>query len=542
MEEEEIAAFQQLKAALVNAPVLGIFDPKLPTEIHTDASMYGYGAVMLQKNSEDQQYHPVEYMSRKTNEVEQKYHSYELEVLAIIEALKKWRIYLMGIRIKIVTDCNAFTMTMKKKDVPLRVARWAMFLQQFDYQIEHRSGVKMKHVDALSRVFCLMVEDSLQHRIREAQTQDEFIKCIRTLLETDNKYLDFYVKHGILYKDPIKELIVIPSSMEQEIIKIAHRQGHYAVQKTKDLVERLYHIPNLTPKVHNIVKSCIECLVAEAKSGKKEGMLNPINKDDKPFNTYHIDHLGPMEQTKKRYNHIFVVIDGFSKFVWLYSTRSTGAEEVVDRLKKQSSVFGNPSRIISDRGTAFTSNAFKTYCEEENIQHLLIATGMPRGNGQVERINRIIIPMLTKLCVEDSKSWYKHVEHVRSTMFSPFRILTGVEMRLKANTSINQLLEDTILEELDPERSQIREEARQHILKIQEENRKTFNKSRKPETEYNINDLVAVKRTQYGPGLKLKPKFFGPYKVTQKKRHGRYTVEKVGDVKDRQNVILQPSI
>lgn len=108
----------QLKRALVNAPLLRIFNPKLATEIHADASMYGYGAVMLQRNADDQQFHPVEYMSRKTSAAEQKYHSYELEVLAIIEALKKWRVYVMGIRIKIVTDCNAFTMTINKKDVP----------------------------------------------------------------------------------------------------------------------------------------------------------------------------------------------------------------------------------------------------------------------------------------------------------------------------------------------------------------------------------------------------------------------------------------
>ncbi|GBO99582.1 hypothetical protein EVAR_91285_1 [Eumeta japonica] len=57
-------------------------------------------------------------------------------------------------------DCNAFTMTMKKSEVPLRISRWAMMLQDFDYEIEHRSGSKMRHVDALSRVSCLLIEES----------------------------------------------------------------------------------------------------------------------------------------------------------------------------------------------------------------------------------------------------------------------------------------------------------------------------------------------------------------------------------------------
>lgn len=54
-------------------------------------------------------------MSRKTKPCEEKYHSYELEVLAVIGALTKWRVYVLGTKFKIITDCNAFAMTMKKR-------------------------------------------------------------------------------------------------------------------------------------------------------------------------------------------------------------------------------------------------------------------------------------------------------------------------------------------------------------------------------------------------------------------------------------------
>lgn len=67
--------------------------------------------------------------------MEERYHSYELEVLGIVSALKKWRVYLLGIPLKIATDCNAFTMTMRKKDVSVRVSRWALFLKDFTYEI-----------------------------------------------------------------------------------------------------------------------------------------------------------------------------------------------------------------------------------------------------------------------------------------------------------------------------------------------------------------------------------------------------------------------
>lgn len=234
-------AFEQLKVALTSSPVLKFYNPKLETEIHTDASKYGFGGVLLQKDPEDCLFHPVQYMSRKTNQCEEKYHSYELKVLPVIGALMKWRVYVLGLKFKIVTDCNTFTMTMKKKDVPLKIARWALYPQDFDYQIEHRSGTRRRHVDALSRVSCFMLSDTVVHRLKQAQLLDEWTKVVRSLVE--NKwYEDFYIENQILCKDPNRELIVVPSQMENEIIMIAHKQGHFAAKKTQNLVEKSYFI------------------------------------------------------------------------------------------------------------------------------------------------------------------------------------------------------------------------------------------------------------------------------------------------------------
>jgi len=71
-----------------------------------------------------------------------------------------------------------------------------------------------------------------------------------------------------------------------------------------------------------------------AKAGRQEGFLTPTDKGDKPLVTYHVDHFGPTELTKKGYNHIFVIVDAFFKYVWLYPTRSTGVEEVVTCLER----------------------------------------------------------------------------------------------------------------------------------------------------------------------------------------------------------------
>jgi len=89
------------------------------TELHTDVSMYG--TILLQRNDKNQLFHPTYYASGKTAPAEEKYTRYELEVFAIIKTLKRFRVYLLGIDFKIVTDCQAFTLTMSKKDLCVRV-------------------------------------------------------------------------------------------------------------------------------------------------------------------------------------------------------------------------------------------------------------------------------------------------------------------------------------------------------------------------------------------------------------------------------------
>lgn len=351
------------------------------------------------------------------------------------------------------------------------------------------------------------------------------------MLESE-PYEDYSCENGILMKRVNdKNVIVLPTSMHQEVIRKAHDNGHFGVKKMLESIRSEYYIPSLKEKLERYVSCCIQCILAEGKRGKTEGELQTIPKGDIPLTTYHIDHLGPMTSTSKMFKYLFVVIDGFSKFVWIYPTKTTNIKEVLDRLKSQQKTFGNPKRIISDRGAAFTSNEFKEYCIDESIEHVLITTGVPRGNGQVERINRVIIPVLTKLAHENEDRWYRYVDkvqcainstHQRSVGWSPFEVLFGVKMRQKNDAEILSLLEKEAISQFDEEREIMRAMAKQNIGKIQRENRKTYNRGCKPATKYNVGDLIAIKRTQFGPGSKLRNKFLGPYKVTRVKGNDRY--------------------
>ncbi|GFY04961.1 retrovirus-related Pol polyprotein from transposon 17.6 [Trichonephila clavipes] len=325
-------------------PILHLYKYGRKTELHIDACKQGYGAILLQE-AEDGKLHPVYYMSKKTNTAEEKYDSYELKVLAIINSLKKFRVYLLGQHFKIVTDCSAFQKTMQKKDLITRIARWVLELEEFDYEIEHRAGSRMKHVDALSRYPVMMVcNDTLTSKLKNAQEEDDNIQTLKSLLEK---------------------------------------------QESEEFFER----------------------------------------------------------------------------------------------------------------NAFTSKLFNDYCDEENIQHLQIATGVPRGNGQVERIHRTLIPVLTKLSLDDSTKWYKYVDRLqrilnstisRTKKWKPFELLVGIKRRNKEDILIKDLLLEEMAKELLEQREFLRNDTIKNIETLQSENRKTYNRRRKKALLYKESDLVAT--------------------------------------------------
>lgn len=231
-----------------------LYKPTRETELNTDASKYGYGAILMQRDNEDQYFHPVYYASGKTTEAKEKYHSYELKVLAIIKALQKFRVYLLGVPFTIVTDCRAFTLTMNKKDLCVRVARWTLLLEKFSYKIEHRAGKSMTHVDALSRspLPCVFTidegEEGLLAKLKRAQHEDSEIQPIIT--RTGQNTVDEYVmRDGLVFKIINNDELVVPKSMQSQIIKRAHEQGHFSANKTELLVKRDYWFTNMSAKL-----------------------------------------------------------------------------------------------------------------------------------------------------------------------------------------------------------------------------------------------------------------------------------------------------
>ncbi|GFW03957.1 transposon Tf2-9 polyprotein [Trichonephila clavipes] len=102
-------------------------------------------------------------------------------------------------------------------------------------------------------------------------------------------------------------------------------------------------------------------------------------------------------------------------------------------------------------------------------------------------------------------------------------------MKNPEESILRNLLEEESQGQLFQHQDNLRREAKQNILTIQEENRRTYNRKRKEAHLYKKGDLVAIMRTQSRNKLKLRIKYFGPYQVTKVKLHDRYDVAKIGE-------------
>jgi len=170
-------SFQELKRRLTSAPILVIPDVGKPFEVYCDASHLGLGCVLMQENK------AVVYASRQLKVHERNYPTYDLELVAIVFALKIWRHYLYGAQFRVFSDHKSLKYLFDQKELNMRQRRWMEFLKDYDFELLYHLGKENVVANALSRktAHLMIKEVELLEKFRDMRLQvelgSEAIRC-----------------------------------------------------------------------------------------------------------------------------------------------------------------------------------------------------------------------------------------------------------------------------------------------------------------------------------------------------------------------------
>jgi transposase InsO family protein len=320
---------------------------------------------------------------------------------------------------------------MMKKNLVPRIGGWWLLTQEFDFNIVYRPGIRMTHVDALSRNSVEGTVDNFDYDLHvfhigltegdwvlAAQVSDDLSKQLCAILSkepTTKEVVRIHKEYKLkrLYKvTPDGLRWVVPKTARGQIVFYHHDNvGHFGTKRTLQLVWQKYRFPQMK-YIKRYISCCLPCLYNKAPTGRQPGFLHPIPKFDTPMHTLHIDHLGPFVLSKSRKAYLTVAVDGFTKFIFLKAVRSTQRGPVLRFLDEIFNLFGVARRIVCDRGSCFTSKSFNDYCKQLNIKINYTVTATPRANGQVERYNRTILSALSA-SADDEGTWDEKIKDVQ---------------------------------------------------------------------------------------------------------------------------------
>jgi hypothetical protein len=468
------SAFDYLKTQFTSAPILGHADATQEFTLETDASDFAISGILSQRQA-DGELHPVAYYSRKMDPAERNYEIHDKELLAIIACLKEWRYLLIGAEhpTQIITDHKNLLYFAANRVLKQRHARWALFLNDYNYVLTHRPGELHGKADALSRRSeyepteqerrierCVIPtakflnaltystefdpDDSLLRRILTALPNDEFYQNATKMEELPPH---MQVHNGLLL---VHGRTFVPKPCQLEVLQLCHDSllaGHAGFAKTTSLILRAYWWPRFRRDVKAYIRSCDTCQRTKPcrQLHLPAGLLQPLPIPQQPWKSLSMDFITDLPPAEG-YDSILVVIDRFTKMGHFIPCRkSITAPELANLyLQHIFRLHGLPMDIVSDCGPVFTAQFWRALTSSLKIKQNLSSAFHPESDGQTERVNQVLEQYLR--CYVDYKqtNWtrllplaefcYNNAEH-SSLKCSPFKANYGYDPVMDLSTA-----------------------------------------------------------------------------------------------------------
>jgi transposase InsO family protein len=458
-------SFARVKDELSEPTILSLYDPHKETKVSADASCYGLGAVLMQKEKET--WRPVAYASRSLTETERRYAQIEKEALASTWACEKFSQYVLGMRFLVETDHKPLVPLLGNKHLdtlPPRVLRFRLRLARFDYDIRHVPGKLLYTADTLSRAPTphstddlesqeeaeLLVETITSHLPASPQTLQEY----REAQQTDPvcSTVRNYCRHGWPDRKPEnpdltpfwevrgklsvgKELllfgsrIVVPQSLRERTLEKIH-EGHQGITRCRLRAQLSVWWPKMPQDIQKLIQTGSVCV--KGTHNKCEPLM-PSSLPDYPWQKIGTDLFYWKNTT------YIIMVDYYSRYPEVIRLDSTTTSGVIKAMKSVFSRHGVPETIFSDNGPQFSSKEFLDFAKQYDFCHVTSSPHYPQSNGLAERSIQTIKKLLTN-CDDQ----YMGILNFRTTPLpwcnlSPAELLMGRRLRSNLPLSREQL-------------------------------------------------------------------------------------------------------
>ncbi|GJS07861.1 putative nucleotidyltransferase, ribonuclease H [Tanacetum coccineum] len=363
VEQEE--AFQTLKNNLCDAPILMLPDGVEDFVVYYDASNQGLGCVLMQRGK------VIDYAMRQLKTHEKNYTTHDLELGAVVFALKTWRHYMYGTKSVIYTDHKSLQHIFDQKELNMRQRRWIELFIDYECEIRYHSGKANVVVDALSRkerlkprrvrAMAVTIQAGIRETIQAAQS--EALKQENILMENlHGLHQQMEKKEGesLYFMDHI--WVPLVGSVRTMIMDEAHK-SKYSVHPRADKMYHdlrdMYWWSGMKRDIATYVSKCLTCLKVKAEHQRPSGLLQQPEIPEWKWDKITMDFITKLPRSKSGHDTIWVIVDRLTKSAHFLAIREDYSTEKLAKIYIDEIVarHGVPCVIIFRKNGRFMSLA-----------------------------------------------------------------------------------------------------------------------------------------------------------------------------------------
>ncbi|GJU41508.1 reverse transcriptase domain-containing protein [Tanacetum coccineum] len=386
--DKQEAAFQLLKQKLCSASILALPEGSEDFITYCDASKKGLGIVLMQREK------VISYASRQLKIHEKNYTTHDLELGAVVFALKIWRHYLYGTKCIVFTDHKSLQHILDQKELNMRQRRWLEFLSDYDCDIRYHPGKANVVVDALSRkerepplrvrALVMTISLDLPKQILNAQTEARKPENIK------NEDVG-----GMLVENAKNLEAIRTEKLEPRADGTLCLNGRSSDKMYQDM-KKLYWWPRMKADIATYVSKCLTCAKVKAEHQRPSGLLVQPKIPEWKWDNINMYFVIKLPKSSQGYDTIWVIIDRLTKSVIFTPMRETDLTDKLARmyLKEVVTRHGIPLSIIYDHDPRFASNFWRSLQNALGTSLDMSTAYHPQTDGQSERTIQTLEDML----------------------------------------------------------------------------------------------------------------------------------------------------